>query len=191
MDAVHTKMSDGRDLCLRPLNNADAPLIEAGIMALSDRSRYFRFFSSFKQAPQSVLDKLITFEGKNHLAWGAVDSSLDTKPAIAAAHIIRADYLPYSRGDFAIAVLDDYHDQGIARAIIACLFSEAVDKGFTHVELDVLSENAAGLSLFRWLGGVSLNSVTHVRHMEIELRPALRILKQSPSVTLEAVFKAF
>lgn len=176
MTVIHTTMADGRALCLRPLNADDAPLIEAGIIALSDRSRYLRFFSGFKQAPQLVLDLLTNFDDDNHLAWGAVDASLDDKPAIAAAHIIRTNTLPETRGDFSVAVLDDYHDQGIARAIIQCLFSEAESHGFTHVELDVLLENRAAISLFKWLGGKTVKTFGNVAHMEIDIPQALTIL---------------
>jgi ribosomal protein S18 acetylase RimI-like enzyme len=169
-------MADGRAVCLRPLNAKDAPLIEAGISALSDRSRYLRFFSGFKHAPQPVLDLLTNFDDDNHLAWGAVDMSLDDKPAIAAAHIIRTESLPDNRGDFSVAVLDDYHNQGIARAIMQQLFSEAVSEGFTHVELDVLIENRAAISMFKWLGGKTLKTVGNVVHMEVEIRQALSVL---------------
>jgi len=171
-------MTDGRALCLRPLNVGDTPLIEAGIIALSDRSRYLRFFSGFKQAPQAVLDLLTDFDDDDdHLAWGAVDASLDDKPAIAAAHIIRTETLPDTRGDFSVAVLDDYHHQGVARAIIQCLFSEAESHGFTHVELDVLTENKSAISLFKWLGGRTLKTFGNVGHMEIDIQQALSIMK--------------
>jgi ribosomal protein S18 acetylase RimI-like enzyme len=169
-------MEDGRAVCFRPLNANDAPLIEAGISALSDRSRYLRFFSGFKHAPKAVLDLLTNFDDDHHLAWGAVDMSLDHKPAVAAAHIIRTDSLPNNRGDFAVAVLDDYHNQGIARAITYHLFSEAVSHGFTHVELDVLIENRIATSMFKWLGGKSLKSHGNIVHMEIEIGQALTIL---------------
>ncbi len=175
MTAIHTKMTDGRALCLRPLQDGDAALIEAGIIALSDRSRYLRFFSGFKQAPPSVLTLLTDFD-EDHLAWGAVDASLDDKPAIAAAHIIRTDILPDTRGDFSIAVLDDYHHQGVARALMQCLFSDALSDGFIHAEFDVLRENKAALSLFKWLGGRTLTTAGNVVHMEIDIQHALSVV---------------
>lgn len=184
-------MKDGRSLCLRPLQNKDAPLVEAGIIALSDRSRYFRFFSGFKQAPPSVLKRLTDFEGDDHLAWGAIDSSVDSHPPIAAAHIIRVDELPPTSGDFAIAILDDYHHQGIARAIIACLFFDAVSKGFETIELDVLSENRDGVSLFKSLGAQTTGSALSVTHMKIDLKHSLEVLKSSRKPTLMRVFQQF
>jgi ribosomal protein S18 acetylase RimI-like enzyme len=184
-------MTDGRSLCLRPLNHKDAPLLEAGIIALSDRSRYFRFFSGFKQAPPSVLKRLTEFHGNDHLAWGAVDSSLDDMPPIAAAHIIRVDDSPPISGDFAIAILDDYHHQGIARALIACLFSDAVSKGFQSVELDVLSENRDGISLFRSLGAQTVSAGAGIKHMKIDLSTALNSLQSSNKPTLMRVFQQF
>lgn len=191
MTVVHTEMADGRGLCLRPLKNEDAPLLEAGIIALSDRSRYFRFFSRFKQAPPSVLNRLTNFDGDDHLAWGAVDSSLETYPPIAAAHIIRVDGAPQSSGDFAVAVLDDYHHQGVARAIIACLFSDALTKGFKTVDFDVLRENRVGGALFRSLGGEAVGSTSGVTHMTINLKTAIETLRKSDHTPLMRVFEQF
>ncbi|GHA94010.1 hypothetical protein GCM10009069_16410 [Algimonas arctica] len=184
-------MKDGRSLCLRPLQSRDAPLLEAGIIALSDRSRYFRFFSGFKQAPPSVLKRLTDFDGDDHLAWGAVDSSLDTNPPIAAAHIFRVDNLPPTSGDFAIAILDDYHHQGIARSLIACLFSDAISKQFEHVELDVLSENRVGIALFRSLGAQIISASSGVTHIKIDLNHAVTVLKTSDKPPLNRVFLQF
>lgn len=175
MTVVHTKMADGRALCLRPLSDEDAPLIEAGIKQLSDRSRYLRFFSGFKQAPPSVL-KLLTDIDEDHLAWGAVDSSLDDKPAIAAAHIIRTDTMPKTHGDFSVAILDAYHNQGVARALIKCLFADALTDGFTHAEMDVLTENRSAIGLFRWLGAQTVRRDGSVVHMEMALSEALSTL---------------
>lgn len=191
MTVIHTEMADGRALCLRPLDSADAPLIEAGIIALSDRSRYLRFFSRFKQAPPSVLKRLTDFEGDDHLAWGAVDNSLESCPPIAAAHIVRVKNSQQARGDFAVAVLDDYHNQGVARAIIACLFLDAFSKGFRAVELDVLSENRVGGSLFRSLGGTAVGSAGGVTQMTINLEQAIESLKHAEHTTLIRVFEQF
>lgn len=176
MTAIHTEMADGRALCLRPLRPNDADLIEAGIKQLSDRSRYLRFFSNFKEAPATVLNLLTDFD-EDHLAWGAVDMSLSGEPAIAAAHIIRTKDLPINRGDFSVAVLDAYHQQGVARKLIECLFSEALDEGFTHAELDVLYENKAAISLFNWLGGQAAHRHGNILHMEVEIDKALHILR--------------
>lgn len=160
-------------------------------MALSDRSRYFRFFSGFKQAPPSVLKRLTYFDGDHHLAWGAVDSDLDVKPAIAAAHIFRVDSLPDTSGDFAIAILDEYHHQGIARTLIACLFIDALSKGFLSVNLDVLSENRVGISLFGSLGAETRGMGAGVSQMTIDLAQAVAILKASEKPNLATVFRQF
>lgn len=172
MTAIHTTMKDGRALCLRPLKDDDASLIEAGIAALSDRSRYLRFFSMFKTAPQTVIDRLTDFD-EDHLAWGAVDYSLPDKPSIAAAHIIHLDTMPDATGEFAIAVLDDYHDLGIARALASCLFQDAREQGFERIVLDVLAENAYGLSFFRWLGSRTVSRHGHIIQMELGLDRAI------------------
>lgn len=169
-------MKDERALCLRPLGKGDGPLIEAGIRDLSDRSRYLRFFSGFKQAPPSVL-KLLTNFHDDHLAWGAVDSSLASKPAIAAAHIIQAEGRTQSIGDFSIAVLDAYHHQGIARDLMYCIFSEAKAQALTHIEFDVLRENKPALDLFYWMGAEQLHSDGPVIHMKLGLMKALSTLR--------------
>lgn len=189
MEAIHTVMKDGRELCLRRLTSEDAPLIEAGIKDLSDRSRYLRFFSGFKQAPPSVLQKLTNFDTDNHLAWGAVDASLPSYPPIAAAHIIRMDPAPETTGDFALAVLDDYQGLGVARAMMSCLFHDALTSGFETVHLDVLFENMSARSLFTTMGAVSSASNGGVIHMELDLKTALRKLEMSKRAPVADMFK--
>lgn len=175
MTAIHTTMSDGRALCLRPLKPSDSLLIEAGIIALSDRSRYLRFFSGFKKAPKTVLDRLTDFD-EDHLAWGAVDASLEDMPAIAAAHIVRTERHAETAGEYAIAVLDDYHNLGVARALTSCLFTDALAKGFTSVTLDVLAENAEGRAFFKWLGSETVSRSANIIHMELDLPGAVEKL---------------
>ena len=172
MTARYIDMTDGRSMCLRPLHSDDEPLIEAGILALSDRSRYLRFFSQFKKAPQSVIDRLTNFS-ENHIAWGAVDDSLPNQPPIAAAHFIHSGDMPDSTGEFAIAVLDDYQSLGVARALSYCLLKDVAQEGYEQAVLDVLGENRAGISLFQWMGGRVSGRSSNIVHMELDIVDAL------------------
>lgn len=176
MTARFIDMTDGRSMCLRPLKASDEPHIEAGILALSDQSRYLRFFSNFKQAPQSVLDRLTDF-GEDHIAWGAVDNSLPDQPPIAAAHLIHSGEMPEGTGEFAIAVLDAYQNLGVARALSYCLFQDAAEKEYRRAVFDVLAENRAGIALFKWMGGRVTGRSSHVLHMALEIPEALSRLE--------------
>jgi acetyltransferase len=178
MSAQFMDMTDGRSMCLRPLKQSDEPLIEAGITALSDKSRYFRFFSQFKKAPPSVLDRLTNFSD-DHIAWGAVDNSLSDQPPIAAAHLIHLDTMADGTGEFAIAVLDAYQNLGVARTLTYCLFKDALENGYEQAVLDVLAENQAGLSLFKWMGGKVTGQSSNVLHLKITLAEAISQLEQS------------
>ena len=176
MTAQFIDMTDGRSMCLRPLKASDESHIEAGILALSDRSRYLRFFSNFKHAPQSVLDRLTDF-GDHHIAWGAVDNSLPNQPPIAAAHLIHLNDMPIGIGELAIAVLDDYQSQGVARALTWCLFQDAAEHNYHEAILDVLAENHAGVSLFKWMGGRVTGRSTNVIHMGKKIFEATKKLE--------------
>ena len=149
--AVETHLDDGAAICFRPIRPSDKGAIERGIRELSDRSRYLRFFSSFKSAPPSVIERLSAVDGFDHIAWGAVMTDEDDQPPVAAAHAIRNDDAPET-ADLAIAVLDAYHHRGIARILLATLMLDCRAAGLAALTLDILYANKPAITLVKALG---------------------------------------
>lgn len=188
---IITELRSGMQACLRPLHPSDQDEIERGIMELSDRSRYLRFFSSFKTVPPSVVERLSAVDGVNHIAWGVVDMDADGHPGIAAAHAIR-DLEDLSSGEFAIAVLDDYHGKGVSRVLIAALFSDCVAKGLRTMDIAVMRENRKAARLVAALGAQVTRSEGTVAHYRLDLKSALDALQaMEKPIGLGDVFAAF
>lgn len=189
--SIVTELRSGMQVCLRPLHPSDQDWIERGIMELSDRSRYLRFFSSFKIAPASVVEKLSAVDGINHIAWGVVNLDATDHPAIAAAHAIRNTEDPVT-GEFAIAVLDDYHGKGVSRVLIAALFANCVEKGLRKLDIAVMRENKKAARLIAALGAEMTQSEGPVAYYRLDLESALGALRgmEKPS-GLNDIFAAF
>lgn len=189
--AIVTELRSGMQVCLRPLHPSDQDRIERGIMELSDRSRYLRFFSSFKIAPASVVEKLSAVDGVNHIAWGVVNLDGDDHPAIAAAHAIRNSDDP-TTGEFAIAVLDDYHGKGVSRVLIAALFANCVEQGLRKLDIAVMRENTKAARLIAALGAEMTQSEGAVANYSLDLERALDALQAMEKPTgLRDIFAAF
>jgi GNAT superfamily N-acetyltransferase len=159
-------------VCLRTIRPSDEARIREGIAEMSDRSRYLRFFSAFREPPESIVKQLSAVDGHDHIGWGAILLDGDEYPPIAAAHAIR-DEADAKNGELAIAVLDDYHGLGLARMLIAAVLCDCAAEGLTNLEMQVLPENRAAASLAQALGGERQSAIDSVMHYEIEVRTAL------------------
>ncbi|MEP2100980.1 MAG: GNAT family N-acetyltransferase [Parasphingorhabdus sp.] len=189
--SIVTELRSGMKVCLRPIHPSDQNRIERGIMELSDRSRYLRFFSSFKIAPPSVVEKLSAVDGVDHIAWGVVNLDADDHPPIAAAHVIRDSDDP-AMGEFAIAVLDDYQSKGVSRALIAALFSNCLEQGLCKLNIAVLRENRKAARLIAALGAEMTQSEGVVAHYRLDLEKTLDALRGMEKPTgLRTIFAAF
>jgi GNAT superfamily N-acetyltransferase len=148
---IETHLSDGRAVCLRTIRPSDEALIRDGIIEMSDRSRYLRFFSAFREPPDSIVKRLSAVDGHDHIGWGAILLDGEDYPPIAAAHAVRSDPAS-STGELAIAVLDDYQGLGLARSLIAALLVDCAAEKLTSLEMHILGENRAASSLVTALG---------------------------------------
>lgn len=148
---IEAVLSDGRSVCLRTIRPSDEARIRDGIAAMSDRSRYLRFFSAFRSPPDSVVKRLSAVDGHDHIGWGAILLDGQDYPPIAAAHAIRLDTDPH-RGELSIAVLDDYQGLGVARMLITAVLADCADEAMDRLEMQVLGENRAAINLLLGLG---------------------------------------
>ncbi len=179
-------LADGREVCLRTIRPSDEARIRAGIDAMSDRSRYLRFFSAFRTPPDSMVKRLSAVDGHDHIGWGAILLDGDSNPPIAAAHAIRSDDEP-GVGELAVAVLDDYQGLGLARMVIAAMLADCCDEGLETLDMHVLAENRPAIALAMALGAVPVPSGATVGRYRINARAALDQLAIDPNPGLAAV----
>lgn len=188
---VHTRLEDGRKVCLRAVRPSDEARMRRGIELLSSQSRYMRFFSGAPAPPDRVIAQLVAVDGHRHLAWGAILSDDSAHPAIGAVHAVR-DNPGSSSAEFAVGILDDFHGLGLARMLTAVLLIHCRCEGIERMDVQILSENHAAANLVRSLGGEKCGSAQGVSDYVLDTRVALgKLQANSGPPGLAAVFAAF
>lgn len=186
-------LDTGEPVLLRPIERQDMARMRAGIAALSDHSRYLRFFNGSQTMPDHVVERLCDADGWKHIAWGALDLASPGEPAIGAVHAIRKG--AGNEAELALAVLDSWHGKGLARLLLTAVVADARDAGITRLTADTLAENRATRQLFRCLGGLSVHREGPVVSYRFDIETAaqkLELLTQGPAGdTVRAGLKAF
>lgn len=189
--SVEVRLDSGAHICLRRVRHSDIERIEKGISELSDQSRYLRFFSRSKTMPPSVVERLASVDGIIHLAWGAVNMDENDHPAIAAAHIFRETETS-DAGEFAIAVLDQYHGQGVARILMTAMFLDSYCEGLRHLRIDMLRNNKKAYGLIRSIGAKPCALEGPVAQYNLDIEEAISALQKMDSPTaIPEIFAAF
>jgi len=189
--AIHTALNDGTPVCIRRVNRADEARLKQGIAQLSPQSRYLRFFSGMREAPPHVLRALVTTDGHDHLAWGALRSDLPETPALGVVHAFRDSDDP-DAAEFSVAVVDEYHGKGLARLLTAVLLLDCAREGFDRFTVHILPENRPALALARSLGAAGVGYAGGVSELAIDIAEALAALRAERDVPgLAAVFAQF
>lgn len=188
---IETHLNDGIPVCIRPVRKDDEQRLKDGIAKLSPQSRYLRFFSGMREAPPQVVKALVTVDGYDHIAWGALRSDLPDTPALGVVHAFRDDEDPET-AEFSVAVIDDYHGRGLARLLCAVLLLDCQREGLEHLAVNILPENRPALTLARSLGAQHTALEAGVAVFEINIADALVSLRAEADVPgLAAIFDRF
>jgi acetyltransferase len=142
------KLRDGSEVTVRAIREDDAGKLQAAIRGLSDESRYTRFFSPMRELSPSLLERAVHPEAGRELQLVAV-AGPDER--IVAGTRFVATETPGSC-EFAIVIVDDWHGRGLARQLLELLMRAARERGFTHMEGNILASNAPMLGLAGSLG---------------------------------------
>lgn len=188
---VHTRLEDGRKVCLRAVRPDDEERMRRGIALLSNESRYLRFFSGAPALPDPVIARLVAVDGHRHLAWGAILTGDPAHPAIGAVHAIR-DSAGSDRAEFAVGILDAYHGLGLARMLTAVLLIHCRREGIASIDVQILAENDAAAGLVKSLGGTRCRTTQGVSEFVLDIAQALENLRAARTPDgLAEVFAAF
>lgn len=182
VQSVDAVLDNGTNICLRRIRRSDLERIEDGISQMSDHSRYLRFFTASKTMPASVVERLASVDGTNHLAWGVVNIDEQDNPAIAAAHVFR-EVETDDAGEFAIAVLDPYHGQGIARILMTAIFLDCYCEGLRQLRIETLRDNKKASRLMRSVGATPSALDGSVARYNLVIRDAISALHKMASPT--------
>lgn len=142
---------DGQALSVRPIRPEDAGIEQRFVDSLSPESKYLRFMYGMGDISPSMLARFTQIDYDREMALVAVAN--DGTPAASLKAVAR--YVANPGGDsceFALAVADEMHRQGIGSRMMQRLMELARAQGFREMEGDVLAQNAKMLKLCRKLG---------------------------------------
>ena len=144
------EMADGKQVIFRMTHPEDAQLQQAFITALSDRSRYMRFFSGLEKLPEHVLKDFTTPRFPVSYAVVAIidEGGQDRQIGVARWAPTGTDGI----AEFAVVVADDCQGQGIASRLMQILIAAATLGGLDRLEGLILKENVPMLAMVEKLG---------------------------------------
>ena len=128
-------LRDGTGVRLRPIRPEDARMELAFMEALSDHSRYMRFFNAARTMSPRLLARMTQIDYEREMALLAL---IDT------AMVGVARYSPLSDGlscEFAVVVADLWHGRGIASLLMRHLIQAARGAGYQRMTGSVLANN--------------------------------------------------
>ncbi|WP_336987345.1 GNAT family N-acetyltransferase [Altererythrobacter aquiaggeris] len=188
---INTQLNDGTPICIRAVSKIDEQRLKDGIAKLSPQSRYLRFFSGMERPPQRVIDALVDVDGHDHIAWGAIRTDIESKPALGVVHAFRDDDHP-DTAEFSVAVLDEYHGLGLGRLLAAVILLDCRREGLERLAVHILPNNRPALLFAKSLGGHETGNDTGDTEIEILIEEAILTLQANNDITgLGAVFAQF
>ncbi|WP_040922250.1 GNAT family N-acetyltransferase [Saccharomonospora xinjiangensis] len=143
---VRALLADGRIVEVRPLSAGDLDRLRRLHSGLTERDRYFRFFTSRPANLDALLRRLVSSPGAEHAALAAFLGD----DLVGVAH-----YEPVAGSDEAeVAFVVDRRQQahGVGTLLLEHLASLAQRRGVRRFVAEVLAENTAMLRVFRDIG---------------------------------------
>jgi acetyltransferase len=149
VDVWHAR--NGERVLIRPVHPQDLELAREFVRGLSPESRYNRFHQPLNELTPQMARWATDVDYERHLALIAVVYRDGREVEIGVARYVVGERDPEA-GEFAVAVADRWHGQGVASRLLRGLVDSAARKGLRWLEGDVLAENHAMLALARKLG---------------------------------------
>ena len=143
-------LTDGTSVELRPIRPADAPLLQAGLRQLSERTRYLRFHAPRGEFSPDELRLLTDVDGETHFALAAF--TLQSQRLVAVGRFIRSSAAE-AAAELALVVGDALQGKGLGRLLLSRLREAALERDVTRFTGTVLDENRPMRGLLRKLGG--------------------------------------
>ena len=149
VDVWHAR--NGERVLIRPVHPQDLDLAREFVRELSPESRYSRFHQPLNELTPQMARWATHVDYERHLALIAVVYRDGREVEIGAARYVAGERDPEA-AEFAVAVADRWHGQGVAERLLRGLIEAAARKGLRWLEGDVLRDNRAMLGLARKLG---------------------------------------
>lgn len=147
----------GGEYTTRPIHPDDARMLQDFVLRLSPESRYFRFVSSMRELPPTMLARFTLIDYDREMALVATIRERGTEgDGLGAERIVGVSrYITnpdQSSCEFALVVADDHNGKGLGSRLMERIMEVAREKGLVQMEGLVLANNAGMLKLMRRLG---------------------------------------
>ena len=155
---------DGLELIIRPIKASDEDMMRRLFYKFSDRSKYYRYFTSVKVMPHENMQKYLSVDYENIMSIVAVQFHGNIERIVAEAR-----YAAYPQGDnyeMAFLVDEEFQGRGIATYLAEFLIMIARERGIKKLSALVLSQNSQMLAVFEKL---SVKPIKHYDGDTIEL----------------------
>jgi acetyltransferase len=133
-------------LAIRPIGPDDREAFQAFVTGMSQETRTNRFFSPVRELAPSILQALTEPDHKRHVGLIALE---DGRIVGEARYVALGQS---GRGEFAIAVTDEWQRQGIGARLLGALQAVARSAGLLFLAGEVLRTNAPMLRFSRRAG---------------------------------------
>lgn len=161
--ATRVALLDGGFMSLRRLTPEDAEAVLRFHQDLTDRDRYFRFFTNRPAHLDQLVDDL-TAPGDRSYAIGAFDAGR----LIGVANYAVAD--DPAVAEMAVAVAHGDHLRGVGTGLLKDLARHARARGIRHFRADIRADNGLMLKVLSDLGWLRRRLATGpILRLEIEL----------------------
>lgn len=148
--ATRLQLADGTDITLRPIRPEDAEMERDFVRGLSPEARFFRFMNSFQELSQDMLIRLTQLDYDRELALVATAEENGQEVQLGVARYFTN---PDGRtAEFALVIADGWQHRGLGTRLMSCLIEAAREKGFSHLQGEVLANNVKMLGLMKRLG---------------------------------------
>ncbi len=162
---------------------AHGPRFTAGYSQLSEQSRRMRFFGQVSSLSSKQLEFLTRPDGRNHIAYAALNLANPAEPGIGVVRAIRLDD-DSKIAEVALTILDAYQHQGAGLLLHAAVHVHAAAAGIEQFLYDVSPENVRFIEHLLALGAVKVSQ----DHDIVRLRlPVAAKPEQLPADTPQAV----
>ncbi len=164
-------LRDGELVDFRAVKQNDKETLQKGMLALSSKSRYFRFFSPILKLSDTQLCNFTGIDQQNHVAWIALAHNETEDRGLGIARFIRIQNQP-EIAEFGVVVIDSYQQRGLGSILLAVLHRMASIKGIEILRGYVLADNTV---MSKWLGRLGAVSVFEngVYRMDLTVSDAL------------------
>ncbi len=135
-------IKDGTRLLMRPIRPEDAELERNFVAALSEQSRYFRFFYRLHELSPAMLARFTQIDYDREMALLALvadDAAPEGKAIVGIARSIAN--VDHESAEFAVVVADAWQGRGVATLLMKALIAHARKKGLGRLVGTVLRSN--------------------------------------------------